>query len=99
MIRLARHAAQLAALGHVARLSILRAVVQCGPDGLSTTDLQGRLDIPPTTLNHHLDRLVRTGLVATQRAGKSVAHTANFVALRELTEYLWDDCCKRGRSG
>jgi DNA-binding transcriptional ArsR family regulator len=99
MIRLARHAGQLAALGHVARLSILRAVVQAGAEGVSTTDLQGRLDIPPTTLNHHLERLVRTGLLATRRAGKSVVHTANYDALREVTEYVWDECCKRGRAG
>jgi ArsR family transcriptional regulator, arsenate/arsenite/antimonite-responsive transcriptional repressor len=97
MFRLARHAGQLAALGHVARLSILRALVPFGADGATTTDLQERLDIPWTTLNHHIDRLVGAGLVATRRAGKSVFHTANYDALRELTEYVWEDCCKRGK--
>jgi DNA-binding transcriptional ArsR family regulator len=64
---------------------------------MSTTDLQGRLDIPWTTLSHHLERLVDTGLVAANRSGKSVVHTPNFDALREVTDYVWDDCCKRGR--
>jgi ArsR family transcriptional regulator len=94
---LERHAGQLAALGHVARLSILRAVVQAGPEGVTTTALQERLDIPWTTLNHHLDRLVDSRLVAARKEGKSVFHTADYVALRALTDFLWEDCCKLGK--
>jgi DNA-binding transcriptional ArsR family regulator len=93
-----KHAEQLSALGHVARLAILRAVVQVGPEGLSTTDLQAKLDIPWTTLNHHLDRLVDAGLVVARREGKFVFHTAEYRALRALTDFLWEDCCKRGKS-
>jgi ArsR family transcriptional regulator len=92
-----RHAEQLAALGHVARLSILRAVVQAGPEGVTTTELQEKLDIPWTTLNHHLDRMVESGLVAARREGKSLFHTANYDALRALTDFLWEDCCKKGK--
>ncbi len=93
-----RHAEQLAALGHVARLSILRAVVQAGPDGATTTELQERLDIPWTTLNHHLDRLVGSGLVVARKEGKSVFHTADYAALRALTNFIWEDCCKLGKA-
>jgi ArsR family transcriptional regulator len=96
-VKLERHAEQLAALGHVARLSILRAVVQAGPEGISATDLQERLDIPWTTLSHHIDRLVDAGLVAARREGKFVFHTADYAALRGLTDFLWEDCCKRGK--
>lgn len=92
-----RCAEQLAALGHVARLSLLRAVVQAGPEGISTTDLQERLDIPWTTLNHHLDRLVDAGLVTVRREGKFAFHTADYQALRAVTDFLWEDCCKRGK--
>lgn len=92
-----RHAGQLAALGHVARLSILRAVVQAGPEGVTTTALQEQLDIPWTTLNHHLDRVVESGLVAARKEGKSVFHTADYAAVRALTDFLWEDCCKRGK--
>jgi DNA-binding transcriptional ArsR family regulator len=96
---LERHAEQLAALGHVARLAILREVVQRGPEGVTTTELQERLDIPWTTLNHHLDRLVDAGLVATRRDGKFAYHTADYAVLRKLTDFLWEDCCKGGKSG
>ena len=91
-----RHAAQLAALGHVARLSILRAVVQAGPEGITTTELQDQLDIPWTTLNHHLERVVEAGLVTARKEGKAVFHTADYGALRALTDFLWEDCCKKG---
>jgi ArsR family transcriptional regulator, arsenate/arsenite/antimonite-responsive transcriptional repressor len=96
-VKLEGHAEQLASLGHVARLSILRAVVQAGRDGATTTELQERVDIPWTTLNHHLDRLVDSGLVTARREGKSVIHTADYGALRALTDFLWEDCCKRGK--
>ncbi|MGO9838611.1 MAG: ArsR/SmtB family transcription factor [Polyangiaceae bacterium] len=91
------HAEQLAALGHVARLSILRAVVQAGDGGMSTTEIQEKVGIPWTTLNHHLDRLVSSGLIAARRDGKSVYHTARYRELRALTDFLWEDCCKRGK--
>jgi ArsR family transcriptional regulator len=96
-VKLERHAEQLAALGHIARLSLLREVVQAGLEGISTTELQEKLDIPWTTLNHHLDRLVDAGLVAVRREGKFVFHTAEYGALRKLTDFLWEDCCKKGK--
>jgi DNA-binding transcriptional ArsR family regulator len=99
MEALERHAAQLAALGHPARLAILRLVVQAGPAGLTTTAIQEKLGIPWTTLNHHLDRLVSNHLVTARREGRLALHTAEFVALKALTEFLWKDCCNRGRKG
>jgi DNA-binding transcriptional ArsR family regulator len=95
--KLERHAEQLAALGHVARLSLLRTIVQAGPEGLSTTELQERLDIPWTTLSHHLDRLVDAALVTVRREGKFAYHSADYQALRAVTDFLWEDCCKRGK--
>lgn len=94
---LERHAEQFGALGHPARLSILRHVVQAGSDGMSTTELQDKLELPWTTLNHHLSRLVTSGLINAQRDGKFAIHTADYVALKALTDFLWEDCCKRGK--
>ena len=94
---LKQHAAQLGALGHPVRLAILRHIVQAGPAGITTTDLQTELSIPWTTLNHHLDRLVAADLVRARREGKFAFHTADFAALRALTEFLWKDCCNRGK--
>jgi ArsR family transcriptional regulator, arsenate/arsenite/antimonite-responsive transcriptional repressor len=95
--KLERHAEQFGALGHPARLSILRLVVQAGTDGISTTAIQDKLDIPWTTLSHHLSRLVQAGLVAAERDGKFAIHTADYKALESLTSFLWEDCCKGGK--
>lgn len=96
---LEHHAEQLGALGHPARLAILRLIVQAGPEGLTTTRLGQRLGIPWTTLNHHLDRLVASRLLLSRREGRLALHTADFKALSSLTDFLWKDCCRSGRNG
>ena len=95
--RLDDHAAQLAALGHPVRLSIIRHVVQGGPDGTPAGDLQAKLDIPASTLSHHLERLASVGLVSARREGTFLYYSPEFATLRRLTDYLWEDCCKRGK--
>jgi ArsR family transcriptional regulator, arsenate/arsenite/antimonite-responsive transcriptional repressor len=96
--KLESHAEQLGALGHPVRLAIVRHVVQAGPDGAAAGELQGKLDIPASTLSHHIDRLSRTGLLQSRREGTYIFYSADFTALRALTDYLWEDCCKGGRS-
>jgi ArsR family transcriptional regulator len=94
--RLERHAAQLAALGSPVRLAIVRLVVQGDPDGTPVGSLQAKLDIPWSTLSHHLQRLTNAGLLAQRPEGTFVYYRADYGALRKLTDYLWEDCCKGG---
>jgi ArsR family transcriptional regulator, arsenate/arsenite/antimonite-responsive transcriptional repressor len=96
--KLERHAEQLSALGHPVRLKILRFVVQAGPDGAAAGDIQGHVDLPASTLSHHLKRLVDAGVLSTRSEGTFHFYTAQYGVLRGLTEYLWEDCCKRGTS-
>jgi DNA-binding transcriptional ArsR family regulator len=97
--KLERHAEQLSALGHPVRLAILRFVVQSGQGGAAAGDIQGRLEMPASTLSHHLKRLVEAGLLSTRSEGTFHYYAAEYSALRTLTDYLWEDCCKRGKSG
>ncbi len=94
--KLERHAERLSALGHPVRLKILRFVVQAGAEGSVAGDIQSHVDLPASTLSHHLKRLVEAGVLAARSEGTFHFYGANFVALRELTNYLWEDCCKRG---
>ena len=98
MAKLERHAHQLSALGHPARLGILRHVVQAGQDGAAAGDIQAHLDIPPSTLSHHLERLTMTGLLKARREGTFIYYSAEFTALKALTDFLWEDCCKFGKN-
>jgi DNA-binding transcriptional ArsR family regulator len=96
--KLDRHAEQFGALGSPVRLAILRVIVQGPEDGTSVGDIQAKVDIPSSTLSHHLDSLTSTGLVVARREGRFIYHRAEFKALRALTDYLWEDCCKGGKS-
>jgi ArsR family transcriptional regulator, arsenate/arsenite/antimonite-responsive transcriptional repressor len=94
--KLERHAEQLAALGSPVRLAIVRHVVQGDPEGTVVGELQAKLDIPWSTLSHHLERLASAGLLRSRPDGKFVLYRADYAVLRSLTDYLWEDCCKGG---
>jgi ArsR family transcriptional regulator len=93
---LERHAEQLSALGHPVRLQILRFVVQGGGGGTSAGDIQAHVGLPASTLSHHLKRLVDAGLLSSRTEGTYHYYAAEYPSLRKLTNYLWEDCCKRG---
>lgn len=97
--KLDRHAEQLSALGHPVRLKILRFVVQAGAEGAAAGDIQGHVELPASTLSHHLKRLVEAGVLSTRSEGTFHFYAADYTALRGLTDYLWEDCCKRGKAG
>ena len=96
--KLDRHAAQLSALGHPVRLKILRHVVQAGTSGTSAGEIQAHVDMPASTLSHHLKRLVEAELMKVRLEGTFHYYAAVYPSLRALTDYLWEDCCKRGKS-
>ena len=96
--KLERHAEQLSALGHPVRLGILRFVVQSGEGGAAAGEIQGHLGMAASTLSHHLKRLVEAGLLSTRNEGTFHYYAALYPALRALTDYLWEDCCKRGKA-
>jgi ArsR family transcriptional regulator len=94
--KLERHALQLQALGNPVRLLIVRLLVQGGPSGTSAGDIQTRVDMPASTLSHHLSRLLQAGLITTRGEGTFHYYAPDISALRTLTNYLWQDCCKGG---
>lgn len=96
--KLERHAEQLSALGHPVRLQILRFVVQAGNEGAPAGDIQSHVDLPASTLSHHLKRLVDAGVLTTRNEGTFHYYAAEYASLRGLTDYLWEDCCRRGKS-
>ncbi|HJW72308.1 MAG TPA: metalloregulator ArsR/SmtB family transcription factor [Geothrix sp.] len=87
---------RLKALGHPARLAIVRMVVQGPVEGTPVGELQAQLAIPGSTLSHHLADLTRAGLLKAARQGTTIRYAAHFEQLRALTEYLWQDCCGGG---
>lgn len=88
-------APKFAALGHEARLAIVRLLMAAHPQGLVVGEIQEELDIPPSTLSHHLDALQREGLVSITREGKYLRYRADAAGLKELLAFLYAECCTR----
>ena len=84
----------LAALAHERRLAVFRTLVIAGADGLAAGRLAQALDVPPSSLSHHLGLLEQAGLVQVRRAGRSLIYAADFAAMRALIGFLTEDCCR-----
>lgn len=84
----------LAELGHVNRLSIFRLLVRAGDEGLSVGEIQSYLDIPKSTLTHHLQHLIAAGLLVQKREGRVLRCTLDFDQVRRVLDFLMEDCCQ-----
>lgn len=83
----------LSALGHDARLTTFRMLVQAGNEGLAAGEIARRLGVPPNTLSANLNILANAGLVRSRRNGRSIIYTARFDYMSELLGFLVEDCC------
>ena len=93
-----KFADMFSAIGTEARLRILRLLLAAHPDGMVVGDIAGELDIPASTLSHHLDKLKHEDLVQVQREGTFLRYTANTLALQELLGFLYAECCTRNKA-
>jgi DNA-binding transcriptional ArsR family regulator len=94
----ARYADMLSAIGTETRLRIMRLLLTAHPDGLVVGEIGEDLEIPNSTLSHHLDKLKNEGLVCIQREGTFLRCTANTSALEELLGFLYAECCTRNKA-
>lgn len=86
-------AKQLEALGNLTRLELYRTLVRAGHGGLPVNQVQERLGIPASTLSHHLQRLIRNGLVSQERQATTLICRAVYPAMNALLGFLGDECC------
>jgi ArsR family transcriptional regulator len=96
--RLVRFADMLTALGTEPRLRIMQLLLTAHPEGMVVGDIQDAVQIAPSTLSHHLDKLKNEELVTVRRDKKFLWYTANPEALEELIGFLFADCCSRSRA-
>ena len=80
-------------LGNATRLEIFRLLVRAGPAGLAVGEIQEHLEIPGSTLSHHVSHLVNAGLVHQQREGRVLRCTPNFPLIDQVVRFLTDECC------
>jgi ArsR family transcriptional regulator len=96
--QVARYADMFSAIGTEPRLRIMQLLLSAHPDGLTVGEIQAELDIPNSTLSHHLDKLKNEGLVQVQRESTFLRYTANTEALQELLQFLYAECCTRNKA-
>jgi DNA-binding transcriptional ArsR family regulator len=91
----AQLADMLAAMGAEPRLRIVRLLLTAHPTGMIAGDIGSALDITPSTLSHHLERLKREHVVTVMRKGTFLWYRANTEALERLLKFLFAECCTR----
>jgi len=87
-----------AAMGTEPRLRIMQLLLSAHPEGLVVNEIQSELDIPNSTLSHHLDKLKTEGLVNARRQSTFLRYTANTEALQQLLQFLYAECCTRNKA-
>ena len=96
--QVAKYADMLSAMGTEPRLRIMQLLLSAHPDGLVVGDIQSELDIPNSTLSHHLEKLKNEDLVSVRRESTFLRYTANTEALQELLQFLYAECCTRNKA-
>lgn len=88
-----RASSAFAALGHPHRVAILRRIVRKGDAGSNIKSIREAMDIPPSTMAHHLRMMTDAGLISSRRDGREQILTADFDAIQSVTAFLMQDCC------
>jgi DNA-binding transcriptional ArsR family regulator len=76
----------------------MQLLLSAHPDGLVVSEIQAEIEIPNSTLSHHLDKLKNEDLVRVERKGTFLRYTANTDALREIMQFLYAECCTRNKA-
>jgi len=93
-----KFADMLSAMGTEPRLRIMQLLLSAHPEGLVVSDIQEEMEIPNSTLSHHLDKLKNENLVQVKRESTFLRYTANTEALQELMQFLYSECCTRNKA-
>src|SRR6476619_1270606 len=95
---IARYADMLSAMGTEPRLRIMRLLLSAHPAGLVVGEIGNELEIPSSTLSHHLEKLKNEDLVKVRREGTFLWYSANTASLQKLLGFLYAECCSRKKA-
>jgi DNA-binding transcriptional ArsR family regulator len=79
-------------------MRIMQLLLSAHPDGLVVGEIGNKLEIPSSTLSHHLEKLKNEDLVKVRREGTFRWYSANIDALKELLGFLYAECCTRNKA-
>ncbi len=93
-----RYADMLAAMGTEPRLRIVRLLLSAHPQGMVVGEIGSELEMPSSTLSHHLDKLKNEDLISVKRESTFLRYSANTETLQELLGFLYAECCTRNQA-
>ncbi|WP_290700855.1 metalloregulator ArsR/SmtB family transcription factor [Amphritea sp.] len=80
-------------LGHPTRLAVYRQLIKSGRKGIAVGEVQEKLEIPGSTLSHHLKSLESAGLITQRREGRTLFCVAQYEQLDSVIGFLQEECC------
>ena len=85
--------AALDALAQEKRLDIYRLLLAETPNGLMVGDIAKKMEMAPTTLSFHLDKLRHADLIYAERDGRATIYRASLETLTNAVSFLTETCC------
>ena len=76
----------------------MQLLLSAHPEGLVVNEIGSELDIPSSTLSHHLEKLKNEDLIKVQRESTFLRYMANSEAIQELLSFLYAECCTRSQA-
>ncbi len=83
----------LAALAQPSRLEVFRLLVKSSTR-LCAGEIAKALQVPKPTLSFHLKELTHAGLLEAERDGRSIYYQIRSDGMRDLMDFLTEDCCQ-----
>ena len=83
----------LSKIGNPTRLKIVRLLVRAGEPGMPVGQVQKKLQIPGSTLTHHIAHLKSAGLIRQEREKATLICKMEYERLNHLVAYLTEECC------
>ncbi|MEM9925730.1 MAG: metalloregulator ArsR/SmtB family transcription factor [Cyanobacteria bacterium P01_D01_bin.50] len=84
----AQYADMFAALGSEPRLEVMRLLFAAYPEGMTVGEIQEKVQIPNSTLSHHLEKLRNERLVIRRKQRQFLYYSANAETMQDLLSFL-----------
>ncbi len=82
-----------AALSQDTRLDVFRLLIKVGDTGMLAGDIGDAFNARQNTMSTNLAVLARSGLIRSEREGRSIRYFADMEGMRGLLAFLMEDCC------
>lgn len=85
------------ALSQENRLKVFKILVKYSKNGITPTEISKLMgNMPRNTLSFHLNLLNQANLCVSEKQGKQIIYKPNCSIIKEVANFLIQDCCTGG---